>query len=463
MDDASILTVQAYVLITIYLLSVSRRNTASMHLRFAIGSLYALGIHRKAVAVRFSKRESLLREKLWTSVRILDLLLSASLGRPVATTETRDTKLQDEYSPWNDLCAIFETVLNQVYEQRSITADVVNKIGEHQRQWADNHTQIQAQNNTAASPDLRNSNTLDIGTLHMKQMYHWTIMLLTRPFLIERVVAHVNQTINEPAAQNNGLRPCPLPDLSKTLVYACINSAIKTIQLLEPLTQCTHLPGRLPLLINAAFHSALVVGFAHFGDLYLVFPLAKFIHVAHSILLKFADDPVASRNSTIIRYLMEVCQLHIEKRHSTSMDTEYEEIGKLFGQIDQPREHKSPRLPRHAQKPKDGPSQAAMSYNPAISNTSPSSTNVPHGAVSESQLPTEVVDTASMYGSSMMSQSPPQPIMGLEPFAPMPTVIDSSLLGNPQLFWMDFDNDISSLFTIIGPNFNDGTSVFEPT
>ncbi|OAQ69226.1 C6 transcription factor [Pochonia chlamydosporia 170] len=289
----------------------------------------------------------------------------------------------------------------------------------------------------------------------MKQMYYWTIMLLTRPFLIERVVAHVNQTMHQTAQQSEGLRPCALPDLSKTLVYACVNSAIKTIKLLEPLTQQPDLPGRLPLLINAAFHSALVVGFAHFGDLYLVFPLAKYIHVAHSILLKFADDPVASRNSTIIGYLMEVCQVHIEKRHAASMDVECEAIGKLFGQIDQRQSHDHPNSDRlkHAQKLGQGVIEEADAYRQPFGNGQPSGGGtLTQNTFTDNQMSNAMGDSGSIYGGSVVSQSPPQPVPGLEPFAPMPTVLDSSLLGNPQLFWLDFDNDISSLFTIIGPN-----------
>ncbi|KAG8418851.1 hypothetical protein J3459_011979 [Metarhizium acridum] len=441
-DDASVMTAQAYVLITVYLLSASRRNTASMHLRFAIGSLYALGIHRKAVALRFTKRESLLREKLWTTVRILDLFLSASLGRPVATTETRNTRLQDEYSEWNDLCAILENVLTQVYQQRSITAEVVDEIGQHQREWADNHTKARATAQpTTAAPD--------IGTLHIKQMYYWTIMLLTRPFLMERVVAHVNQT----AAQTDDLGPCALPDLSKTLVYACVNSAVKTIELLEPLVRCTaSVPARLPLLIDAAFHSALTVGFAHFGDLYLVFPLAKHLELAHSILSRFADDPVASRNATIVMFLMEVCQLHIEKRHAANMDVEREAIGKLFGQIDHPAEQTDPGRPKHGHEPPDdAAAQAAGSYVAGFPNMHASPSNVPLNGLPENQSSHATGGSASVYGGSVVSQSPPPLIPGLDPFGPVPAALDSSLVGNPQLFWLDFDKDVSSLFTIIGP------------
>ncbi|KAK8923240.1 Filamentous growth regulator 27 [Metarhizium anisopliae] len=433
-DDASIMTVQAYVLITIYLLSASRRNTASMHLRFAIGSLYALGIHRKAVALRFTKKEALLREKLWTTVRILDLFLSASLGRPVATTETRNTRRQDEYSAWNDLCAILEDVLTQVYERRSITAEVVDKIGQHQREWADGHTRAQATAQPAATA------APDIGTLHMKQMYYWTIMLLTRPFLIERVVAHVHQTPN-----NNNLGRCALPDLSvsKTLVYACVNSAIKTIRLLEPLARRADVPARLPLLVDAAFHSALTVGLAHFGDLHLVFPLAKHLDLAHSILSAFADDPVASRNAAIVTFLMEVCQLHIERRHAANMDLECEAIGKLFGQIDHPREQTDPGRPEDAGE--------AGPYDAGFPDTHASPGNLPLDGLPDNQLPNAIGGPASVYAGSGVSQSPPQMIPGLDPFGPVPTALDGSLAGDPQLFWLDFEKDVSSLFTIIGP------------
>ncbi|KAK2612494.1 hypothetical protein QQS21_001432 [Conoideocrella luteorostrata] len=452
MDDASILTVQGYVLITMYLLSVSRRNTASMHLRFAIGSMYALGIHRKAVAVRFSKEESLLREKLWTSIRILDLFLSTSLGRPAATAETRNTRLTDEYSPWNDLCLIFENVLAQVYEQRSITAEVVNKIGEHQRQWAERHTHADAHARSDVPHDGSDRFEPDIGALHIKQMYYWAIMLLTRPFLIERIVAHANEMTSQPHCRT--LQPCALPDLSKTLVYACINSAIKTVKLLEPLTWSETLPTRLPLLINAAFHAGLILGFAHFGDLNLVFPLSGYLSTACEILAKFTDDPVASRNAAIIRYLIEVCQLHIEKRHAASMDLECEAIGKLFGRIDSP--DVQPKMTKGKDTYRRPLQRAAETsqHSRNVSNLASPPTTLPGSEVSYSTFQNAAGDSVSGNTESILPVSPPQLVPSQETFVPMPsgpTVLDSSLLGNPQLFWLDFESDVSSLFTIIGP------------
>lgn len=93
MEDASMLTVQSYALISMYLLGASRRNAAFMYLGIAVRAAYAIGLHRREVAASFSSQEFRARERLWKVLRMLDLFMSASMGRPPSTAETRDTEV----------------------------------------------------------------------------------------------------------------------------------------------------------------------------------------------------------------------------------------------------------------------------------------------------------------------------------------------------------------------------------
>lgn len=326
MDNASVETAQVHVLIAMYLLCASRRNAAYIYLGHATRLAYSLGVHMLSVSDKFSTEERLSRERLWTSIRSLDLFTSASLGRPTSTFESRSLDLNEPNAIQNGLYAIMETILTDVYGQRRINTEMLGRIGFLQRQWADSFASAL----DSRKPTVQNADTQSYGLIHIKQAYYWTIMLLTRPFLVDRVSAYAQATKQSPDAP---IQPCVISDPSKTLVHACVDSAVKTINILAPLAYQERLPRHLPLVINAAFHSALVLGLAHFGDLFRVFPLEASLNTAHKILCKFNRDSVGIRNAAIIGFLKGSCDTYFEKRQQASMAIESEAISHLFGQI----------------------------------------------------------------------------------------------------------------------------------
>ncbi|KID66262.1 Transcription factor, fungi, partial [Metarhizium hybridum] len=317
MDDPSTLAVEAYILIAMYLLAASRRNAAFMHLGFAVRAAYALGLHLKAVSMRFTADEFRRRERIWKSLRSIDILSSALLGRPPATKETRDTAAPDDYSACSDLLAIMEQVLTDVYEQRQISATTLNRVASRQREWAAVFTRGLAADNIEPGDGV-DGGAPNMGLTHLKVVFHWTVMLLTRPFLSERVAAHARQAASSSSSSSS---PAWTPaESSRVLAHACVNSAIRTLALLEPLVEAWDTPTRLPFSVSCVVHSALVVGLAHFGDMHQIFPLDKSMYTARSLLQRFSSDAIAFRNCTIVRLLHEACQAYAEKRHAASMD-----------------------------------------------------------------------------------------------------------------------------------------------
>src|SRR6202012_3008262 len=87
-DDPSLTTVQAFTLITYYMIAACRRNAAFTNLGVAVRAAYTLGIHLHETNVAFVRKEGISRERAWKSLRVCDLFLSASMGRPPATSET---------------------------------------------------------------------------------------------------------------------------------------------------------------------------------------------------------------------------------------------------------------------------------------------------------------------------------------------------------------------------------------
>ncbi|PKS05379.1 hypothetical protein jhhlp_008754 [Lomentospora prolificans] len=330
MEDPSISTIQANLLITMYLLGASRRNAAFVYLGLAVRATYALGIHRRDINALFGSSEYALRERVWKVVRVLDLFLSASLGRPPSTCETRDTSAEADYSASNDLCAILEDILTQVYSKRMVSTDVLERISEHHRQWAKSYTK------GLAVDDIQPGDVIDtdegksapnLGIYHLKEAYYWTIMLLSRPFLIQTMSRYVSEA-GQPT------RPDDNAESDKILAHACVDSAVRTVDVLRGLTTVDILPKRLPFVVNSLFVAALVLGLAQFGDLDRIFPIQKSLTGARSLLAILSHhDEVAKRNLSIVVNLQEACDLYQEKRARGKMERQRMLIGKLFGTI----------------------------------------------------------------------------------------------------------------------------------
>ncbi|KAH7259814.1 hypothetical protein B0J15DRAFT_581810, partial [Fusarium solani] len=333
MEEPGLSTVRANILITMYLLAASRRNAAFMYLGTAVRAAYALGIHRRDINALFDLADYTAREKLWKALRILDLFMSASLGRPPSTHETRDTSAKANYSACNDLCAIFEDILTDVYSKRMVSTDILERITEHHRQWTNKFLTGLAVDDIQPTQfiEVDGGRTIpNIGLFHLKEAYYWTIMLLARPFLIENVSRHLSKVAaDDPLEAENGVA-----ESSSDLVVtrACVDSAIRTVDLLRVLQTSEEVPKRLPVVVNSLFMAALVIGLAQLGDMSRLFPLEKSLSCARALLAIFGrHDAVASRNLAIVDNLQTACSLYLEKMESRRMERQSILVGGLFG------------------------------------------------------------------------------------------------------------------------------------
>lgn len=330
MEDPSIATIQTYSLITIYLLGASRGNGAFMYLGTAVRAAHALGIHRSDVSALFTPEEFQTRERLWRVIRTLDLHMSALFGRPPSTSETRDTEAEIDYSASNDLCAIFENILNDIYAKRMVSVDVVEKISAHHRRWTTRFHRGIAVDMVRTGGQFNDKDTTDLGMLHVKAAYYWTIILLTRPFLMDTVSSLVNDL---PPRSRVVRQKSALSHPNKLLTHACVDSATRTIDLLKELFELPDVPRRLPLMVNNIYVSALILGIAHFADLYKVFPLRPSFATARKLLALFPDEVVARRYTNVLEYLDNACQTYLKLRAKENMDRNAELLGGIFGQI----------------------------------------------------------------------------------------------------------------------------------
>lgn len=333
MEDISVVTAQANILITTFLLGASRRNAAFVYLGAAVRTAHVLGLHRSDVNAFFGQAQYAVRERVWKVLRVLDLFLSISLGRPPSTSETRDTKADTNYSATNDLCAIFEAIVTQVYSKQIVSPGAVEYISRHHRQWT---TKL---DKGLAADDIRPGEFVDtahgskvpnIGLYHVKEAYYWTIMLVARPFLVNSIAKSMSRVNTH---QEDRATTPSYP--GQVLVHACVDSAIRTVDLLSGLTMTEEIPKRLPFVVNSLFIAGLVLGLAQFGDLDRMFPLEHGLSGVHKLLALFSrHDAVAKRNLEIVENLQAVCHAYLGHRARQKMARHSLLIGGLFGTVD---------------------------------------------------------------------------------------------------------------------------------
>lgn len=348
MDDPSVLTVQSYILIAFYLLTVCRRNGAFMLLGIAIRAAYALGLHRSDISALFESRERKTRERVWKSLRVLDLFMSASLGRPPATSEVDGGNVSWESkgrvyedirmgalnsSAMLRICFIFERILNEVYCRREVDVQLVNSISAQYRDWnmaLDANTDIDglAEGETSiANMGLQQI----IGLAHLKGAYYWSIVLLTRPFLI----FEVSSKISTQAGDDKPTSPSKSANAdTTTLSEACVDAALRSVEVASDLVHTPGCPKRPFMITNSLFVSALVIGLAMFGDYDRSFPLHSSLEQAKVVLGQLAkNDPSGRRYYMITTFLQQAALEHIRRREQAQTQRRRQGISSIFGDL----------------------------------------------------------------------------------------------------------------------------------
>jgi len=342
-ETPSLHTIQSYILVSMYMLGACRRNGAFMNLGIALRAAYAVGIHRKDANALFCGRERRARERVWKSLRMMDLFLSASLGRPPATSDY-DYDIRDEVTASTDqqrnmtpdqqlstavisLCRIFERILTDVYMKQVISINVAEAISNQHRDWV---RTLPAILKTQTEPFSNKSVEDSLAAAHVFGSYYWSIILLTRPFLIYRVAQYVKTKADPNAssdARNGSSRISLFAD-------ACVYSALRALDVVDDLGRFTILPRRLPFLINSVFNSAVVLGAAFFADYDNLLPLEEGMNKAERFLGLFVPhDPHACRFFQIVKYLRGAVSEYIQRRNHQWMECRSRQVDQLFGQV----------------------------------------------------------------------------------------------------------------------------------
>lgn len=249
--NLSVTTVQMFTLITLYMLCSCQINGAFLFFGTAVRAAYSIGIHRTEVNARFGPDIHRQRDRLWKSLRIVDLFLSTSMGRPPATSDVDctvpyqnpDENLEEPLDLLNASVQIFlvlEGVVTEIYSRRKISLQLTEGISLQLRDWSSRW--LKQLKDMVSNPDIQDRAQAS-GACQILATYYYAVMLVSRPFLMYELC----RRLSDNSVASNG-RSALTSGKSK-LADACIDAASLMIDPILDLIQRGVLVGHVPILV----------------------------------------------------------------------------------------------------------------------------------------------------------------------------------------------------------------------
>lgn len=240
-------TIQVFVLITIYMLCSCQINSAFLVFGVAVRAAYSIGIHRTEVNARFGPEIHRQRDRLWKSLRIVDLYLSASMGRPPATSDVDCTVPykaigsdgSEEFDLLNasvQILLITESIVTEIYSRKKISLQLTEGISHQLRDWSGKW--LQRLKYTLAQSGDDNNKADMVGACLVLSSYYYSVMLVSRPFLMYELVRRLSDNPTHSTISGKS-----------KLADACIDAASLMVDGILDLIDQHILDGHVPLLV----------------------------------------------------------------------------------------------------------------------------------------------------------------------------------------------------------------------
>lgn len=246
--DLSVGTVQAFTLVTVFMLCSCQINGAFLFFGIAVRAAYSIGLHRTEVNARFGSDVGRSRDMLWRSLRVVDLYLSTSMGRPPVSSDVDCTvSYRTQDSDGNELLSLLtaqvqillitETIVLEIFSRRKVSLALTEGISVKLRSWSERWLQRLkgvVESRTGSSAALAG------GACQVLATYYYSVMLVSRPFLMYELYKRLS---DGPVAARGGAS-------GKTkLADACIDAASLMVDTVMELVHRNMLSHRSPMLV----------------------------------------------------------------------------------------------------------------------------------------------------------------------------------------------------------------------
>ncbi|KAI0388637.1 hypothetical protein F5Y17DRAFT_190133 [Xylariaceae sp. FL0594] len=280
-EDADFWSIQALLLISLYMLGVSKRNAAYAYYGMAVRSAFALGLHRDESLSVFGEPEKLVRKNLWKSLFILDRFVSACLGRPTAISEDDCSPCTFGFSesangasadlgPERTHLAALETavkssqaigvILKNIYSNRKVSTYEANEIAVSLKEW---NKELPGCLHWRRLVNGGLDPSQGIAILHSNLLHCHSVILLSRPFFL--YLLNQGRLGVMGGKYSKTPRACQkMEDFAQT----CLQASQHTLALAQAVLDRKYLPQCNPFVIHCVFAAALIVLSNEFAMLY---------------------------------------------------------------------------------------------------------------------------------------------------------------------------------------------------
>ncbi|GFP54340.1 filamentous growth regulator 27 [Trichoderma asperellum] len=333
-DSLGVETVQAFILVTIYMLCSCQINGAFLFFGIAARAAYSIGLHRTEVNARFGQEVHRQRDRLWKSLRVLDLFLSSSMGRPPSTSDVDctvpyravDADGNEVFNLLNasvQILVILECIILEIYSRKKISMRLTEGISLQLREWSGRW--LSPLKDMIAQPADRNEAQVT-GACQVLSSYYYAVMLVSRPFLMYELF----QRLTDGSSATNS-RPTLASGRSK-LADACIDAASLMVDPVLDLIERGILNGKAPLLVSWLFAASLVLGVGLLGGFSRI--LEKYTRMSIQAMDHLAqNDAHARQYSLIAQSLLTTALEHLERQDLQDRMRRTENSSHLFGLV----------------------------------------------------------------------------------------------------------------------------------
>ncbi|KAI0125409.1 fungal-specific transcription factor domain-containing protein [Xylariales sp. AK1849] len=333
-SELSVGTVQAFTLITLYMLRACQITGAFLFFGIAVRAIYSIGAHRTEVNSRFGSDIQRHRDRLWKSLRIIDLFLSVSMGRPPATSDVDctvpyreiDTEGQEIFDVVNasvQILVIIEGIVLEIYSRKKISLQLTEGISRQLREWSTRWLAKLKQ--TVGSSQTHEDERQVIGACQVLCSYYYAVMLVSRPFLMYEMCKRLPESPTKLEVSGDS----SISGRFK-LANACIDAGSLMIEQVTDLVQIGILDGCMPLVVSWMFAASLAVGVGLLGEFGRI--LEKDIRQSICALEHFAKhDAHALQYSLIVKSLHSSATEYLERKERYQRLQITESSSQLFG------------------------------------------------------------------------------------------------------------------------------------
>jgi hypothetical protein len=255
--DLGVGTVQAFTLITVYMLCSCQINSAFLVFGIAVRAAYSIGVHRTEVNARFGPEVHRQRDRLWKSLRVVDLFLSTSMGRPPATSDVDCTvpyrsvpaagdeegegeEVFDLLNASAQILIIIEGIVTEIYSRKKISLQLTEGISLQLREWSARWLQRLKAVVARQSSDHYSQPQIS-GACQVLSSYYYAVMLVSRPFLMYELFRRLSD--------GGAPGPAGISAGKSKLADACIDAASFMVDPVLDLINRGLLKGPMPLLV----------------------------------------------------------------------------------------------------------------------------------------------------------------------------------------------------------------------